>query len=246
MSKLFWIIGFLILVKIVLYLAYRAAMRKVKQCYKKRTDYTQRFLTKENRHFPFRYFTDQDGKPLPVVAVTAFFRDEKAEAMYHEYVQQGVHVFGITAYKSFPYKEMLDKSEGEFERNNPFDYCGLIRNWLCCFKKKETYGFTKWNNTVDISESDFYSADTEPELPKKYDFIYVCIKDADHCPMDGWNAVNRNFDLAKRCFPIMCNDYGLKGLIVGREGCGLEKEYGEKMEVTGWLDFHVLQEKMRE
>ena len=247
MGKFYWIAILLVLVVILLYVAYRAAKRKIKHSYKKRTAYIQRFLEKENRHFPFRYFTDQDGKPVPVVAVTAFFRDKEAEAMYHEYVRQGIHVFGITAYKSFPLKEMLDKSEGEFERNNTFDYTGLIRNWLCCFKKKETYGFTKWNNTVDISESDFYSVDTEPEVPVKYDFIYVCNKDADHCPMDGWNAVNRNFDLAKRCFPIMCNDYGLKGLVVGREECGLENEtYGNQLEVVGWLDYHILQEKMRE
>ena len=247
MGKLFWIVLLLILVTIALFLAYREAMRKIKERYKQRTAYIQQFLVKENRIFPFRYFTDKDGKPLPIVAVTAFFRDEDSEAKYHEYMRQGIHVFGITAYKSFPKKEMLDISEGEFERNNPFDYVGLIRNWLCCFKKKETYGFTKWNNTVDISESDFYSIDTEPELPKKYDFIYVCIKDADHCPMDGWNAVNRNFDLAKKCFPIMCNHFGLKGLVVGREGCGLEKEdYGNQLEVVGWLDYHILMERMRE
>jgi hypothetical protein len=43
----------------------------------------------------------------------------------------------------------------------------------------------------------------------------------------------------------MCKEFGLKGLVVGREGCGLEKEYGDKLEVVGWLEWHVLQEKMR-
>jgi hypothetical protein len=45
----------------------------------------------------------------------------------------------------------------------------------------------------------------------------------------------------------MCSEFGLKGLIVGRENCGLEnEEYGKYLEVVGWLDWYVLQEKMRE
>ena len=226
------------------------ARSKMRRFYEDRAEYAQQFTVKENRMFPFRYFTDKDGKALPVVAVTGFFRGKDAEDRYHEYVRKGVRVFGITAYKSFPNRAMLDASEGEYERNDTFDYPGRIRDWLCCFKKKARFGFTRWNHTADISESDFYNAEEEdaekPAPAKKYDFIYVCIKDGDDCPANGWQAVNRNFDLAKKCFPIMCKDFGLKGIVVGREGCGLEKEYGEKLEVTGWLDFHVLQAKMRE
>ena len=214
-----------------------------------RDTYIQSFNEKENRKFPFRYFTDDKGKVLPIVAVTAFFRDKPAEDLYTEYLEKGIHIFGITAYKSFPNKSLLDSSEGEYERTNTFDYTGKIKNWLCCFKNKENYGFTDSNNIIDISESDFYTASNEniPKENKKYDFIYICNKDADHCPVDGWNAINRNFDLAKKCFPIMCREFKLKGLVVGREGCGLEKEYSsDQMEVTGWLDWHVLQDKINE
>jgi hypothetical protein len=210
-----------------------------------REEYIQRFLEKDHRMFPFRYFTDENDRPLPFVAVTAFFRGKDAEDRYNEYIKKGVKIFGITAYKSFPNRELLDKSEGEYERNDTFDYPGKIRDWLCCFKNKENYGFRSWNRTIDISESDFYNAEKETSTNKTYDFIYICNKDSDSCPMDGWNAVNRNFDLAKKCFPIMCKEFGLKGLVVGRDGCGLEKEYGDKLEVIGWLDWHVLQEKMR-
>ena len=210
-------------------------------------EYIQIFNNKEHRMFPFRYFTDEDGNVLPIVAVTGFFRGKDAEDRYKEYVKKGVHIFGITAYKSFPNRELLDMSEGEYERKDPFDYTNQIKNWLCCFKNKENYGFTNWNNIVDMSESDFYNAEKDYEKTKKYDFIYICNKDTDTCPLDGWNAINRNFDLAKKCFPIMCNEFGLKGLIVGRENCGLEKEdYGKQLEVTGWFEWHALQDKMRE
>ena len=74
MGKYFWIGVLIVLVVILLYVAYRTARTKIKKRYEKRTAYIQQFLEKENRHFPFRYFTDHDGKPIPIVAVTAFFR----------------------------------------------------------------------------------------------------------------------------------------------------------------------------
>lgn len=209
--------------------------------------YIQRFHDKEHRIFPFRYFTDADGRALPFVAVSGFFRDEKAKQRFYEYKNKGVHIFGITAYKSFPNKEMLGEEEGEYERKDGFDYTGSIKDWLCCFKNREQYGFNMYNNVVDMSESDFYNAEgDELKRAKKYDFIYICNKDDDTCPRKGWNAINRNFDLALKCFPILCNEFNLKGLIVGRTGCGLEKDYGNKLEVVDWLDWHVLQDKMRE
>jgi hypothetical protein len=219
--------------------------KKCKEGYTDRDEYIQKFAEKDHRMFPFRYFTDEKSNPLPFVAITGFFRGKDAEDRYNEYVKKGIHIFGITAYKSFPNRKLLDKSEGEYERTDTFDYTSKIRDWLCCFKNKENYGFSSRNRTIDISESDFYNAETEASVKKTYDFIYICNKDTDSCPVDGWNAVNRNFDLAKKCFPIMCKEFGLKGLVVGREGCGLEKEYGDKLEVVGWLEWHVLQEKMR-
>ena len=212
-------------------------------------EYVQIFNEKENRMFPFRYFTDENDRVLPMVAVTGFFREKAAEDLYNEYIENGIYVFGITAYKSFPNRDLMDPTEGEYERNDTFDYTGNIQDWLCCFNDPAANGFTEWNRTVDISESDFYNAEDDSVLsvPKKYDFIYICNKDSDECPLDGWNAVNRNFDLAKKCFPIMCSEFGLKGLVVGRENCWLEnEEYGSYLEVVGWLEWSDLQDKMRE
>jgi hypothetical protein len=90
----------------------------------------------EDKIFPFRYFADENDRPLPFVAVTGFFRDKEAKERYEEYKQKGLHIFGITAYKTFPNKHKLDDSEGTFEREDDFDYTGNIKNWLCCFKNK--------------------------------------------------------------------------------------------------------------
>lgn len=210
--------------------------------------YIQKFQNKEHRIFPFRYFSDKNDNVLPFVAVTGPFRDETAKQRYYEYKEKGVNIFGITAYKSFPNNKMFGKEEGEYERNDDFNYVENIKDWLCCFKDKEKYGFSIFNNIIDISESDFYNSehDSDSIQYKKYDFIYICNKDNDSCPLNGWNAVNRNFDLALKCFPVLCNEFHLKGLVVGRIGCGLEKQYGNKLEVVDWLDWHILQEKMKE
>ena len=100
-------------------------------------DYLQSFKQKENRMFPFRYFTDENDRVLPFVAVTGFFRSKDAEDKYNEYVQNGINIFGITAYKSFPNRELMDSTEGEYERNDTFEYIGKIREWLCCVKSAE-------------------------------------------------------------------------------------------------------------
>jgi len=198
--------------------------------------------------FPFRYFQDKNGKILPFVAISGFFRDEKTKQKYVEYKENGIHIFGITAYKTFPKKIMDGTGDGD-TKNDTFDYLGNIKNWLCCFYYPSEYGFTNQHTILNMSESDFYNAEEEDNTPlvkKKYDFIYSCLKDEDHCPLNGWNAVNRNFRLARDCFKIMVNEYGLKGLVIGRVGCGLEEEFGDKLEVTDMLKFDVFQTKLRE
>ena len=210
-------------------------------------EYIQRFNDSKHRMFPFRYFTDENDRVFPVVAVTGFFREKEAEDRYREYVAKGVKIIGITAYKTFPNRKLMDKSEGEYERNDTFNYTENIRDWLCCLKNPENYGFTSQNRWIDISESDFYTSEYDGNArSKKYDFLYICCKDSDTCPLNGWNAVNRNFDLALKCFPILCNEFNMKGLVVGRTGCGLEEKYGDKLEVVEWFDWHILQEKMHE
>jgi len=232
----------LLLVLVAIFIFFKVRIHR--ECY---TNYLQDLLKKENRMHPFRYFTDSEGTVLPIVAVTGFFRGDDAREKYQEYLDKKFNVFGITAYKSFPNKKLLGKEEGQYEKDDTFDYTREIRSWMCCFRQKESYGFTPDNNVVDMSESDFYTVETsEQKRPKKYDFIYICSKDDDTCPLDGWNAVNRNFVLAKKCFPIMCKEFKLKGLVVGRTNCGLEAEYGDRIEVTEWMEWDKLQDKMRE
>ena len=201
----------------------------------------------KDRHHPFRYFYDENKNILPIVAITAFFREDKERVeIYNEYKANDIKVFGITAYKSFP-KPITDKSGDSNTKDDPFDYYANIRNWLCCFDDPSKYGFDKRHNLIDMSESDWYNSDDDaPYKDKKYDIIYICLKDSDTCPLDGWNAINRNYDLAMKCLPILINEYNLKVLFIGRQGCGLETLYGDKIETTDFLPFHEFQQKLRE
>ena len=196
--------------------------------------------------FPFRWLKDENGNILPIVLVSGFFRDDEAKARYQEYIDNGVKVVGITAYKTFP-KRIEDASEDKYHHTDTFNYQKKIKNWMVCFKNPAEYGFTQENNTITISESDFYDVDTGTIPAKKYDIIYVCLKDDDKCPLDGWNAINRNYELALKCLPAMINDYGLKVLVVGRIGCGLEERFGkDKIETTDFLPWNEFQDKIRE
>jgi glycosyltransferase involved in cell wall biosynthesis len=200
---------------------------------------------RQDVHFPYRYLCDEQQQILPLVLVSGFFRDDSERERFDYYEANGVKLAGITAYKSFP-RPITDGTGDTGTANDSFDYYNRIKDWFCCFGDPTQYGFDSSHRLLDISESDFYDADTEDPVVKKYDFIYVCLKDDDECSANGWNAVNRNFTLALKCLPIMLKEYGMKGLIVGRVGCGLEKQYGDQIEVIDFLPYHEFQEKIRE
>jgi glycosyltransferase involved in cell wall biosynthesis len=202
------------------------------------------FSLKSNRHFPFRYFKDQNGTPLRIAAVTAPFRSYADKNRFYAYKQAGIETIGVTAYKTFPLK-ITDPSEDKFHQTDGFEYTKNIKVWLTCFNfnnPKYSGLFNKDNHLIDISESDFYDLDTTPEIEKKYDYVYICLKDSDGCPLDGWQSNNRNFKLALKCFPIF-KSLGLRGLAVGRVGCDIEKY---NIETTDFLQWNELQQRIRQ
>jgi len=202
----------------------------------------------KERIFPYRYFRNENDKILPIVAVTGFYRDERARKLFQEYTENGIKIIGVTAYKSFP-KPITDTTGDSETKSDPFNYAKNIENWMCCFSDPSHYGFTDQNNLIEMSESDFYDVDEEMVVspPKKeYDIMYVCLDDDDKtCPANGWNAVNRNFKTAQACLPIFINEYNLKVLVIGRQGCGLEELYGNKIKVTGFLEWSVFQDHLK-
>lgn len=199
----------------------------------------------KNLLFPYRLLYDENNKLLPIVALTSFFRSDFDKQRFTDYTNNGIKIIGITSYKTFP-KNISDNSGDSITMNDAFDYTSKIKNWLSCFKNPEEYGFTSYNNLIEISESDFYDPEDAPVTEKKYDFIYSCLKDDDKCSLDGWNAINRNFNLFLQCLPIMIHEFKLKILIMGRINCGLEEKYGDSVTIMDMLPYHEFQQKLRE
>lgn len=203
----------------------------------------------EDKMFPYRLLYDKNHRVIPIVALSAFFRNDFDRKRFDEYTENGIKIIGVTSYKTFP-KPISDPTADQDSMKDSFKYTEKIKNWLCCFKDPVDYGFTSFNNLIEISESDFYDVDKTTDLPeKKYDFVYSCLRDDNKnlsCPMDGWNAINRNFKLAMACFPIMLQEFNLKILIIGRANCGLEEKYGDRVEIMDMLPYHEFQQKIRE
>ena len=196
--------------------------------------------------FPFRQLCNEKREIIPIVALTSFFRNDKDIQRYNDYISNGIIVIGYTSYKSFP-KPISDDSLDKNTLDDTFEYTKKIKNWVCCFKNPINYGFTNYNNLLEMSESDFIDASSDIGLDKKYDFIYNCLPDdANTCPLNGWNAINRNFNLALKCFPIMINEFNLKILVIGRLNCGLEELYKDNIEVIGQLPYNEFQNKLKE
>jgi len=231
------IIIFLVLVLVfIFYLFFRRQKIKL-------TDVTS-FITNKKHSSPFRKLCDENRNIIPVMALTSFLWTPDDINTYNEYIANGVKVIGYTSYKTFP-KVISDSTQDNQTMDVKFDYTGKIKNWVACFKNLEDYGFTDFNNILEMSESDFKDPEDFSPKEKKYDFIYSCLEDdKETCPLNAWNAVNRNFNLALKCFPIMVDEFNLKILVVGRLNCGLEKF--KNIEVVNMLPYHEFQDRLKE
>ena len=103
-------------------------------------------------------------------------------------------------------------------------YLDICEGWLHCFRDPKKYINTKKPLAL-ISESDFINykkIKPDDKIKKEYDYIYSCPKVNSDSGCDDWVSYNKNWTLAKKCIKIM-SDKGMKGLLVGREGCSVPK-----------------------
>jgi len=94
----------------------------------------------------------------------------------------------------------------------------------------------------DLKDADAYKPD--PTIKKEYDFMYVCLQDNDKCE-PGWQSYNRNWDLAKQCLEIMCGEFGLRGVLVGRTNCEFTNKCNGIVKVVPFLAYDAFQKEMQ-
>ena len=204
---------------------------------------------------PFVHLYDDEGNKLNIALIC---QPLGSDDQYRQYMENMAKItfIGISSYMEFPhvptnpednYKEEhfgqeLVQENFAYGYTTPYYldmYFEMCKGWLHCFKNPEKY-ISIDKPHVLISESDFVNYKQVPydeNIERVFDFLYSCPKVNKDSGCDDWVTHNKNWELAKKCLPILCNKFKLKGLLVGREGCELPEGCSEYITTTGWLDY---------
>jgi glycosyltransferase involved in cell wall biosynthesis len=157
------------------------------------------------RLWPFLGIVDKNGRDGGWCALAGPLRRQVELDIYHD-LRRTHRFVGFSSHVSFPAVE-----DGLVE-----DYGRLCDGWCHCFRQPDDYIPLALPKAL-ISESDFVDDRTvSPEaihgssVPgKDFDFVYVCLP-------GRWTEMTKNWELAKACLYRLCDDLGLKGLLLGR------------------------------
>lgn len=196
--------------------------------------------------FPFKNIYDENGTKLNIIAISAPFRETDHELKYEMYKGMGLGLLGISSYLEFPNK-IDNPYEDRFHEEKNHDYPAMVTSWIHCFRdpgyKLQYSGLPLMLLTeADLKNVDHYKPDLS--VQKEYDFIYICLDDNENCT-PGWNWYIRQWDLAKRCLEVMCAQFHLKGVIVGRTKCEFTDKCTGIVKVVPFLPFHEFQAEMQ-
>jgi len=186
-----------------------------------------------------------------IVFITHPFTRDECIVQYNDAKDKGCHFLGLSSYSEFPGLVSNPHDVLHDPKNKAwtdYDYFKLSRGWLSCFREENN---TKWIKSgfpqVNIAESDFANYEVhkpDPSVKKEYDFIYICLKDGDKKPEDkdcpqSWQSIIRAWTTVKKLLDIMCKQYKLKGLLIGRVGCEIPPQCHQLMELTDFMEYHT-------
>ena len=237
-NKFFWILLGLLIISILV-------------CIMNNQNYIEQFENSiQTLKRPYVHVYDDKGNKTNIVLVE--FIMNKKDKEFYEKNKDKLLFLGITSYLEFPNPVVNphDPYSDPDHKAWKYDYKNMFPGWLYCFR--DPYKYISSNKPkLLLSESDF-SDETiiKPDLKtkKKYDFIYFSPKSdnkSKKCKND-WTSHNKNWKLALKCLEIMCSEYKLKGLLVGRENCSLPKSCHKLMETTDFIPWYDLLKKYNE
>jgi hypothetical protein len=156
--------------------------------------------------WPMFALADQTGASLGYVCIQgpAANSDQLATMLSFSAAHR---LIGFCSYMDFPAAYRLPDRR---------DYESLCFAWCHCFRQPGAY-FAHTERLLLLSYSDFIDyARAAPRrllgrehVVKRQDFVYVC--QAGH-----WKEEVKNWELARRCLPVLCDRLGLEGVLVGR------------------------------
>ena len=197
--------------------------------------------------FPFKNLFDENKKPLNIILISAPFREIEHEKLYSKYKNQGLAFCGISSYLEFP-GHIDNPHEDRFHEERKHDYTKMVSAWLHCFRQEKIPQNLKDSGMplLLMTEADLKWVDDTPLPPmqKEYDFIYCCLEDNSKCD-PGWQSYIRNWDLAKKCLEVMCSQFHLKGILVGRTNCEFTDKCNGIVKVTPFLPYNEFQTEMK-
>lgn len=171
--------------------------------------------------FPFKNFATDENKIIKIIAITAPFRTDEHREWYEKCKNLGYEFTGISSYSEFPAK-LSNPHEDRYHEKKGDNYENMVKTWLHCFRNPNKYLKSNLPRML-WSESDTICPKiVKPNkgIEKKYDLIYICLDDSTDSCVEGWQAYNRNWELAKKCFSKLCqSNKNIKVLIVGRTKC---------------------------
>lgn len=196
--------------------------------------------------FPFKNIKNQAHIYLPIIAISAPFRSKQHEDLYQEYKNKGCSFLGISSYLTFPDK-IQNPHECRFHERRKHDYVGMVSAWAYCTRNPSQKILSVGMPHILMTEADLKnirSYTRKHQQPPEYDFLYVCLDDGKDC-RPGWQSHNRNWILAQICFHVICVQYKLRVLIVGRTHCTLDPLWRPYVTVKGFMNFHAFQTEMQ-
>ena len=198
--------------------------------------------------FPFKNIFDENQKPLNIILISAPFRETKHEELYEEYKNKGLYFCGISSYLDFP-GPIDNPFEDHFHVEKNHNYIQMSSAWLHCFREDKIPDNLRQSNMpmILITEADLKDPDNIPfkiDTVKQYDFMYCCLSDNDKCD-PGWQSYNRNWELAKKCLEVMCSQFNLKGVLIGRQNCEFTNKCNSLVKVLPFLPYNEFQKEMQ-
>jgi len=195
----------------------------------------------------FVHLYDNNKNKLNVVLISKPFATDKDYKYYLNNKHKYIYI-GITSYMEFPGlpSNPLDDFKIEESFSNVYNinmYKDICEGWLHCFREPCNYIPCDKPNAL-ISESDFVNTnilvpdkDNYNDNYKEYDFIYNCPKVNKDSSCNDWVSHNKNWELALKCLPILCEKFKLKGLLIGRSGCDIPTNCKPYITTTGWVKY---------
>ena len=196
--------------------------------------------------FPFKNLYDDKGRKINIILISAPFREKKHEDLYQEYRNKGLYFCGISSYSEFPDK-LINPFDNRYHEERKHDYPKMVSSWLHCFRVipdvlKRSNIPMRLLTEADLKDTVSFKPDES--IVKTRDFIYSCPEDNDKCE-PGWQSVIRSWELAKKCLGVMCSDFNLKGLLIGRTNCEYTEKCVNNIKTVPFMKFSEFQKELQ-